>query len=655
MLSDIKEDNNTETAKIMKLCVENLKNSASIINRILHNTFSDEDSFTLEEESKRTRRNSQYKTSAIYMIYYLIYSVYYKKKPENVNFVLSNKTANIIHYETPEGVKKSGPIQHYNSFKNYTYTYQMVQVVDANMSKFINFGIDEFFKYCGQFLAISLVIKRQEKKTSTRKRQSNNFESYNKKRKTTNTTSVSTSYEFDSIDMSEDEYDLETSHTEVIELMAPYINMSILNLREEAKRPSVLMKFYQAWLMECDWELVFKILGERIRNNQCPTAQLRRLLQYTISVICKHITAPSQRALYIEKLVKMLKNQRQQGIVTELCNRAMKFKYSQYDVPTVENSEHSDDTHVYDIKTFQMFARYTHVMHYHFTPVPINLEDCSSQRTVNGITRSIKILKYVLMNKHYLFDVIQTTGIDDDRLRHMSWMERLSLAQKPFLQGEPEYNVIRLLPITYRQIQFENFPCGPNVYAYLRTGGLGIGTIFQRLKIPSKDSYGKTNIRLRNNTRHQTARRFTRVTVEDLLVSPNNEIKATEPKEEAVAPPMEANYNLYNSMIPPQVPYYNLLRAAIQQQQTESFANHLMNPYISPPAFDTTSYYNQLLLKQQPAAFPPICPQPVRTPSPVPPPPTSDFLSKYMAVDPVIHHGNLISAYDSDELFQDAI
>lgn len=629
----MKEVNDTDESKAMARCTANLRHSAFIINAVLHSRTETKetskyrhdfkDSSKLTKESKNTRRNSQYKTSAIYMIYYIIYSVYYNKRPTNVNFKLSDKKANIIHYTTPEGKKKSGPIQHYDSFKNYTYTSQMVKFIDANMKSLIDFGIDEFFKHCGSFLSISLAIKKQYKKINNKKRISKNTDSYNKKRKLSNGDEVL--LDTDYVDQfSDEEVEIFNVCEDSVNLLTPYMNMTIEELKEESRIPSVLMKFYQSWLMECDWVTLFATLKTRIKAKTCPPAQLRRLLQYSISVVCKHIATSDQRELYIENFIRMLKSHKQEDVVNELHKRSIKYKYSQYPVPIISSSNSSDDIHAYDIKTFQHFARFTNNIAYYITPYPINLDVSISQRTINGISQPMKIIQYVHQNKHYLFDVIQVTGINDEDLARMPWVARLQLIHTiPLLQGESEYNIIKLLPITYRDIQFEHIPSGPNVYVYIRTGGLGIGTLFQRMRIYNKESSNKMNYRFRSS-HPSTTRRFKRVNLHDLYVTDTQQQNEEEEEKKPIVPVYNNNNFMNNMMFNPA--YINMMQYYHPSPFISTDLMHQQQNFIHNTHYpDNNPFMNQLLLQQR------LHQPPTTSPSPSPPPqPPVEFLSNYL-------------------------
>ncbi|QLI62398.1 HgNV_030 [Dikerogammarus haemobaphes nudivirus] len=738
ILTDIKEDKDTDAANTMRLCEYNLKQSASIINRVLHNQYiSNDESDTLAEESKTTRRNSQYKTSAIYMIYYIIYTIYYNKPPENINFILSDKESNNINYKVSEG-QRTGPIQHYNTFKNYTYTYQMTCLVDKNMKHLINFGIDEYFKHCGVHIAITLSIKRLEKKSlakrkirnsvqlynCNKKKQKNDVDlllqknndleieddeelttlnikglnnkrkhynesssSYNKRKRVDEfspaTTTVNSEDDeaeeelfLDEFYCEDDNEIIDYDNPEINNLVAPFAGKTIPELREASRRPSVLYKFYQAWLMECDWVVLFEVLAERIRAGECPPAQLRRLIQYTICVLCKHITVPVQRGLFIEKLVQLIKNDLHLAIVLELGRRAADYKYSRFEVPSIPNSSISDETHAYDLKLFQQYARFTDDMYIHVTAYPITLIDASYQHTIGGYSHSIKILKYIHVGHHYLFDVIQITGIDDELLHRMSWLERLNLVsnRNNFLPGDPEYRIIRLQKITLREIQFENISSGPTVYAYIRTKGLGIGTLFQRLRVPTKDETNSRISRPRITVRGGNTRRFTRVTLAD-LIKPMVTEKDIEVEHDVKASsnnittntlnnlfynnPNNNNFNNQNNnigLLGAQLIGQQVLLAIQQQQQQQqqltsnSLIDSYLNPYINSSHINQNLYFGQPPYRSQHSPSPP--PR-VRTPSP--PPPEEGFFTKINEHINSDYSENTIFNSEEDDVFKNLI
>lgn len=678
----------------MAQCTKNLRASAMIITTVLHhttqstmkfNTFCLDEGIDWETESKNTRRNSQYKTSAIYMIYYIIYTVYYNKKPSNINFILSDKEANIINYETPDGVKKTGPIQHYNQFRNYTYTYPMVQLVDASMRQLVDFGIDEYFKWCGICLAITLTLKRVQKRSSSKKRKNVTATTYRLKRRKISNSDESILFGLDDEDDEEDEDEDEDETTfinpdnrAVVELMTPYQGLSIAELKEKARLPSVLLKFYQAWLMECDWVMLFTVLSERLKVNSCPPAQVRKLLQYSIAVMCKYVYAHHERGGYIDRYIRMLKAYQQQSIVTELLGIAIRYKFRQYPIPPMPCSSSSDEVYSYNFRQFETFARNTQEMHYHVTPFAVNLAVSIYQRKVNGVTYSLKLIHYVNQNKYYLFDVVHISGVDDEILGRMSWYARLRFLQsKNLLYGEPEYTFIKLLPITLREIQFENIASGPNVHVYIRLGGLGLGTMFHREKIGSKETYAKGSARSRTGNRvNNVSRRFPRLASED-LVSPNTlEVVRSSNNESSNSAPnvnttvvtnttnttepfnLSQNMAVMNMMQQILNPNNQVMYAALQQQfnQQQEILKSLqhqpsqqMNPYINNTFFPDSTFPNYLLTGQGRSTSPPLqSVSPARSPSPPPPLLPDDFVRKYTTYD-----DNNSNLEGPDNLFDD--
>ena len=67
----------------MQATIYRLLKAADIINRKLHRLPSnDNEAFNLCEESKYTRRNSQYKIEVLNMFWYIAYKVIHKKDPK---------------------------------------------------------------------------------------------------------------------------------------------------------------------------------------------------------------------------------------------------------------------------------------------------------------------------------------------------------------------------------------------------------------------------------------------------------------------------------------------------------------------------------------------------------------------------------------------
>lgn len=461
---------------MMQKCVRHLMNSAFIINAKLHskqlqNITSKFSSVDIDKESKNIRRNSQYKTAAVLLIYYVIYSAYHGTPPTNVNFEACRN----------KGDENVLPIQHFNKFKNYTYTYEMVLVVDAGMLHMVRFGITEFYHYCGTFLAINLAIKKKEKQISYKKRKKINAANCHEDDDDV-TPSTSGVFDFEDLDFADGivKEDLETTDTVVDE----YVAYSIPELKEMSKEPNVLMKFYQAWLLECDWE----VLLLEIRNcltTRYPHAQMIKLLLYIISIIGKTVHTTHTKQIHMEKLDSLLKENAHIQVVDRLLAWTRTYKYSEF---SISDYQAKDDKHFHDTKNFQLYRRNTRNIFCFTSEQQLNLKfgtyECNSY---NGINTSYTVLEYVLKQQKFLFDLIYITNTSKNDLNKMTWPERLNLLRQ--VSQFKDHIVINVRPISFRQIQYDKYPWGTAVYYYIRTGGLGVGTLFLK--------HSKTNTKSR--------------------------------------------------------------------------------------------------------------------------------------------------------------
>ena len=127
----------------MQATINQLLRAALIINHKLHRMPS---SFNLCEESKYTRRNSQYKVEVLNIFWYIAYKVINKKDPELFD----------SHVDGRRHEEKRG---HFNSFNTKYYTYEMTILINKHMEMFVNLGLKEYFKKCKDYAIKQLQIK----------------------------------------------------------------------------------------------------------------------------------------------------------------------------------------------------------------------------------------------------------------------------------------------------------------------------------------------------------------------------------------------------------------------------------------------------------------------------------------------------------------
>lgn len=592
----------------MNDCTKYLKNAAKVINYKLHiknmKNYPDELAINIDNESKRTRRNSQYKTSALCMLYYIIHSIYYEKEPDYISFSIDSDTKpkkrKLSNKHKTENEKRE-TIQHYNTFDNVTYNYDMVRIIDMSMEKLVDFGINEFVKYARTFMLITLTIKRKlrNKKKSHKKKP----ETFNEDKSEDCT---------DSSDEDDDEDDSSEIFSEFAnqsnQFLKEYNHYKIKDLKDLIKEPSVLMKFYQAWLLECDWEILLNNITNRMRNGYArgPTT---KLLQYIINIMSKTLFAQHIRNLKMEKLENLLKCNQYNLAIQRLTDLAKNYKYSKY---TIEDYTTQDDIQLYDVKMFNKFARNTENIYYHMSTNLLKLTLATHESKMRGIDISYTVIEYVHNHTKYLFDLINTSTISKEKLSEYSWKTRLDILRE--IPKASDHCIISIYPISIREIQFKKYPVGVNVHYYIRTNGLGIGTLF----------HNPSSCTAKNRTISQSqSKRFKRIQEEDLLIMEGQPLLKKQPVEEKI----------YNNNIQENVILENI------------FSNWMiskLNKNSNIPMQPTTQNNNMNLMNFN-----------IPSPAPSPPPPIPSTSTTSPSSSPIANHeyGGLFSADVKHPLF----
>ncbi|UBZ25521.1 hypothetical protein CcNV_037 [Crangon crangon nudivirus] len=545
---------------MMRRCIEHLKQSANIINKKLHpnnqHAQTKAEQENVDIESTTTRRNSQYKTSALIMLYYTIYTSTEGHPPENIQFKDEEKATKDRKRKRNKNPRSTYvQITHYNTFlsRNNSYTYDMVKNVDLHMKRLVQFGIDEYYKYCGQWLAIGLVIKDKEKGDSKKK----------------------SKYEM---------YDTENIGDNGNEYLTPYEPHDINTLKNMSKEPGVLMKFYQAWLMECDWEVLMTEIEMRL-TSVYPPAQTIRLLQYIVSIVAKAAFTSNEKQLQFEKLSSELKAGSYLNVAKMLMEWVVKCKYRRYDV---KDYQVIDDKQLYDIKCYPDIARNTENMYVYATSVYMNLSTANYKNETGKVNIAYTVVEGKINQRTYFFDLISVPK--PAVLELLNWKQRLEVLKK--LSAGLDHTIIEVEPISHRKIQFDAYPQGSQMYYYIRTTGLGIGTLFIK-KATTK-----------NKTRHPAQpanKRYKRTTPIDLVpVNGQRHIANKEVEEEEVPTGLTSSDILKFARL---THLFNMTRAEHTQQQYSSYY----------PQFSLSNPLGML-------SFPLMDSSPIPSPSPPPPP-----------------------------------
>lgn len=540
LLNSVNEDVdlNTNIARQFHLKKIHLLTTAEVITNVLHKSAkmskkrkyeNIESEFYninhIDEESKTTRRNAHYKSTVLVMFYYIIYYAYYNKEPKNIGYeliiqnhqarqyiesntwlmnklytkkqqkkLLKSKNESKLNKMNKIAVQVGNeieykPIQHYNQFKQYTYDIKLAKVIDGSMKSLIKFGYENFNKYCREYISINLVIKYKEKlQFDIEKRSKKKPIRYNE----------SEVNDIDDIPISES---IQKDCLENNELVNCYMNLSIDELKIKLKEPSVLLKFYQAFLFECDWELLFQYLLRLLNEGFC-YATMMKLLIYLICNVTKLVCIASEREGHNRNLDILLKQYKYREVILQLQLWTHNYKYSIYTLP---KQDINNNIKAFDLRCFKDLARNTKDIYFHITSNPVKLEI----KEMEFDNYALKYIEYTLdsCNKVF-FDLIKitittctTTKID---LSNYSWQERLNKADEIFKKMKMKENTATLNRLSKRTIQFDKLPCGKSVCHYIRTSGLGIGTLF----------FSANNKKVRCT--NMPNKRFRKITIEDL-------------------------------------------------------------------------------------------------------------------------------------------
>ncbi|UOT91791.1 CmNV_029-like protein [Aratus pisonii nudivirus] len=409
-------------------------------------------------------------------------------------------------------------IQHYNNFNQYTYDFKLAKVIDGSMMSLIKFGYENYNKNCRESIAINLVMKQQEKIKC-------DIEKKNKKKPVI----YKSEDEYDEeevIDENKDQIDLiETTYmkndfTENNELIQHYMKYNTEQLKIKLKEPSVLLKFYQAFLFECDWELLFQFLDDLLKEGFC-YATMMKLLIYLICNVTKFVCIANEREGQNRNLDILLKQYKYKEVITQLKLWTYNYKYSIYDLP--QQNLYSSAT-VYDINKFMKYARNTKNIFFHMTQKPVNLE--IQEMEFKKLNLHIKHIEYTddECNK-VIFDVIRITHLSTNtkiNLSKTSWNDRLDKLKEICNNLNYKLNIAVLKKTNKRTIQYGKLPCEGALYHYIRTTGLGVGTLFFNSVSRKTRCNNMPNKRFRKITAEDLDYKKLKTNIETIDTEPNN-------------------------------------------------------------------------------------------------------------------------------------
>nr|XP_053656430.1 uncharacterized protein LOC128705226 [Cherax quadricarinatus] len=522
--------------------VETLKRASFIINSKLHpkkirSKFSKNllpiRNSDIDDESRNTRRNSQYKSAVLVLFYHIAYIFLYKQSP-------TNDDSQIL--EDMRLSKKKEKRESHNKFFNKDYNIHTTTLLNRQTNALIDFAIEEFYLTFRTFTLQAMNLKDDKKaynyihnecKEKLNETKNENFEELGKKTKKRKSTmssiyeipqkkrTVKTSESLLNNDMIKDskirkkdsrkykeDFKRFQDDFEKLQQLEQKIEIS----KNNNKGPTVLYKLYLAWLLECDFVQLFQNIQARLNEKYCP-CQITRILQYSITHICKLRYTPPKRNLISEILKGMLKASKIKAVTEALLEMSFVIKYSAFKIPSFIND---NEYRLLDIKKFPEIAKNRYNLFYTTSKEILNLTQ-SAYALTNSIHYTVIEYYNNVTCTNVLFDCISITGISKSDFNCLSWNERLTFLK--LIARKHSLSIIEVKPISIEQLQYNEYPQGQNVYYYIRTSGLGLGTLFvKNALINSENPLSANKNIICTNKRH----RKTQITDLELIVK-NNE------------------------------------------------------------------------------------------------------------------------------------
>lgn len=406
------------------------------------------DDINFEALSQTTRRNSQYKTMSLNLIWYIAYVFTFGQEPELIS---KNKPRTTQHHQkgtssqgsrgaiktfdstvvkvSEEKIFDNEKKDHFTKFGSSDYSLEMVQNLKKHMRHLCVFAFNEYCLQTKKYIEATLSAKELRRIAKP-----------------------SSNYCFE-----------DTEEQKRL-------------IKNKSKKPNVLTKLYCAILLELDYEILFTVLLEKL-NSTYSRYQMNKFLQSATDFLVNLHFPDNQKKLNAKQLQDLLKEQKLICVTKRLLMYGLNLKYSRFTI--VENSQ-DDDISLLDLKKFNSLKRNTQHMHVLVSKVSLNLkiENCK----VSGGSLTLVTFNSSLQGcKTIIFDALAIPNFTRYDLMRMSWSERLD--QILLFSGELGIGTIAVQPISMECLQFDLFPTSnADTYYYIRTTGLGYGTLFLNFK-----------------------------------------------------------------------------------------------------------------------------------------------------------------------------
>lgn len=449
-----------ENSQLMNDVVDALLKASYIINKKLRDKDRDCEE-SVEQMSKETRRNSQYRSRGIYLIWHIGYWLVNKTEPQSLRACRAEIGAKrrleidekYREQITPRRDLYTKSVFEYKKCETPDWSYEMVVSLKKHMATLVRYLIMAIFQY-----SISL------RKDSTKLNDKNSSES-------------------------DDE---------------AVVNLNDLSLEEALRRVrnsprnhwNVRRKLYIAMLFELDIPLVLIVFKDIVRRKETAPYAVKELLKVCIDKVYDYTAVRrNDRACLILEATARLQDNIYMDVLKSLIWAAECEYYNQPGAKTVHQEfnmtflhlNHSSggfgnyqfDLHPAALCHFHRTARHTSSLHYWAT---------DKHQTFNLATQVTGIgqVHYIYFvdrrkNQQVIFDL---TSLDSYPFSYAtSWEERLKIARSIFPPDREIIVVKKLDPLDVQFCKFDDFEKGSknpkrkSVY-YIKTGGLGCGTFF---------------------------------------------------------------------------------------------------------------------------------------------------------------------------------
>ncbi|AAN04421.1 Orf128 [Heliothis zea nudivirus] len=260
---------------------------------------------------------------------------------------------------------------------------------------------------------------------------------------------------------------------------------------ETIQNDNIIKKLYLSLLMELNQSKLLSFLLEKIENKRYAQRAVMEVLRESSRKLSRKGVAFAQRIQYLDYIENLLKQQCYKDVADKLHTLALDLEYNCFRYTDVVNP--NDDCLPIDLKHFDTLARFTKTVYGYSTHTPLNLT--TESHTLDG--KIYDIVKFTRDGESEIFDV---RAVNQVQLDFKSWKDRLNCL--PTDQLPQSY--IKIIPHKINKINIWSGKLkeeADKTYLYVRTSGLGRGTLFMNIGKSAEKRRNKTFPVL--NTRHK--------------------------------------------------------------------------------------------------------------------------------------------------------